>query len=276
MNPHAPHPSSPLALLRTLWTHRALVRALVAREIVGRYKGSVLGVVWSFLTPLLMVLVFTFVFGEIFQARWAGSAHSGGIDFASALFTGLLAYQFLSECLSRAPNLIVANANYVKKVVFPLEILPVVSVIAAVFHLLVAYAILIGLILASHWTLGPTALLAPLVLLPYIALTLGLSWAISALGVYLRDIGQLIQPALTALLFLSPVFYPLSSVPAALQPVYLANPVTYVSETLRGVLLHQTLPDPLTWLVFTGLSLLVAWLGLSLFQTTRKGFADVI
>ena len=276
MNPHAPHPSAPLALLRTLWTHRSLVRALVAREIVGRYKGSVLGVVWSFLTPLLMVLVFTFVFGEIFQARWAGSAHSGGIDFASALFTGLLAYQFLSECLSRAPNLIVANANYVKKVVFPLEILPVVSVIAAVFHLLVAYAILIGLILASHWTLGPTAWLAPLVLLPYIALTLGLSWAISALGVYLRDIGQLIQPALTALLFLSPVFYPLSSVPAALQPVYLANPVTYISETLRGVLLHQALPDPLSWLVFTGLSLLVAWLGLILFQTTRKGFADVI
>ena len=276
MNPHAPHPSSPLALLRTLWTHRALVRALVGREIVGRYKGSVLGVVWSFLTPLLMVLVFTFVFGEIFQARWAGSPNSGGMDFASALFTGLLAYQFLSECLSRAPNLIVANANYVKKVVFPLEILPVVSVIAAVFHLLVAYAILIGLILASNWTLGPSALLAPVVLMPYIALTLGLTWAISALGVYLRDIGQLIQPALTALLFLSPVFYPLSSVPAALQPVYLANPVTYVSETLRGVLLHQTLPDPLSWLVFTGLSLLVAWLGLSLFQTTRKGFADVI
>lgn len=276
MNPHAPHPSSPLALLRTLWTHRALVRALVGREIVGRYKGSVLGVVWSFLTPLLMVLVFTFVFGEIFQARWAGSPNSGGMDFASALFTGLLAYQFLSECLSRAPSLIVANANYVKKVVFPLEILPVVSVIAAVFHLLVAYAILIGLILASNWTLGPSALLAPVVLMPYIALTLGLTWAISALGVYLRDIGQLIQPALTALLFLSPVFYPLSSVPAALQPVYLANPVTYVSETLRGVLLHQTLPDPLSWLVFTSLSLLVAWLGLSLFQTTRKGFADVI
>ena len=276
MNPHAPHPSSPLALLRTLWTHRALVRALVAREIVGRYKGSVLGVLWSFLTPLLMVLVFTFVFGEIFQARWAGSPNSGGMDFASALFTGLLAYQFLSECLSRAPHLVVANANYVKKVVFPLEILPVVSVIAAVFHLLVAYAILIGLILASHWTLGPSALLAPLVLLPYIALTLGLTWAISAIGVYLRDIGQIIQPALTALLFLSPVFYPLSSVPAALQPVYLANPVTYVSETLRGVLLHQTLPDPLSWLVFTGISLLVAWLGLSLFQTTRKGFADVI
>jgi lipopolysaccharide transport system permease protein len=276
LNPHAPHPSSPLALLRTLWTHRALVRALVGREIVGRYKGSVLGVVWSFLTPLLMVLVFTFVFGEIFQARWAGSPNSGGMDFASALFTGLLAYQFLSECLSRAPSLIVANANYVKKVVFPLEILPVVSVIAAVFHLLVAYAILIGLILASNWTLGPSALLAPVVLMPYIALTLGLTWAISALGVYLRDIGQLIQPALTALLFLSPVFYPLSSVPAALQPVYLANPVTYVSETLRGVLLHQTLPDPLSWLVFTGLSLLVAWLGLSLFQTTRKGFADVI
>jgi lipopolysaccharide transport system permease protein len=276
LNPHAPHPSSPLALLRTLWTHRALVRALVAREIVGRYKGSLLGVLWSFLTPLLMVLVFTFVFGEIFQARWAGSPNSGGMDFASALFTGLLAYQFLSECLSRAPNLIVANANYVKKVVFPLEILPVVSVIAAVFHLLVAYAILIGLILASHWTLGPSALLAPVVLLPYIALTLGLTWAISAIGVYLRDIGQIIQPALTALLFLSPVFYPLSSVPAALQPVYLANPVTYVSETLRGVLLHQTLPDPLGWLVFTGISLLVAWLGLSLFQTTRKGFADVI
>ena len=276
MNPHAPHPTSPLALLRTLWTHRTLLRSLVVRDIVGRYKGSVFGVLWSFLTPLLMVLVFTFVFGEIFQARWAGSPNSGGMDFASALFTGLLAYQFLSECLSRAPSLIVANANYVKKVVFPLEILPVVSVIAAVFHLLVAYAILIGLILASHWTLSFTALLVPLVLLPYIALTLGLTWAISSLGVYLRDIGQLIQPVLTALLFLSPVFYPLSSVPAAVHAVYWANPVTYVSETLRGVLLHQTLPDPLAWLVFTSISLLVAWLGLSLFQATRKGFADVI
>lgn len=276
MNPHAPHPSSPLALLRTLWTQRALVRALVAREIVGRYKGSVFGVMWSFLTPLLMVLVFTFVFGEIFQARWPGSNNSGGMDFASALFTGLLAYQFLSDCISRAPNLIVANANYVKKVVFPLEVLPVVSVVAAVFHLLVAYAILIGLILASHWTLTPVALFAPLIVLPYILLVLGLTWAVSALGVYLRDVGQIIQPALTALLFLSPVFYPMASVPAAMQPVYWANPVTYVSETLRGVLLHQTLPNPVQWLLFTGIGLLVAWLGLMLFQTTRKGFADVI
>ena len=276
MNPHAPHPTSPLALLRTLWTHRGLVRALVGREISGRYKGSVFGVLWSFLTPLLMVLVFTFVFGEIFQARWAGSNHSGGLDFASALFTGLLAYQFLADCISRSPHIVVANANYVKKVVFPLELLPVVSVLAALFHLLIAYVILLGLILASNWTMGATALLAPLVLLPYVLLILGLCWAIGALGVYIRDLGQLIQPGLTALLFLSPVFYPLSSVPAALQPVYLANPVTYVSETLRGVLLHQTLPDPVHWLVFTGISLLVAWLGLSLFQTTRKGFADVL
>jgi lipopolysaccharide transport system permease protein len=276
LNPHTPHSSSPFKLLRTLWTQRGLLWALVTREIVGRYKGSLLGLLWSFLTPLLMVLVFTFVFGEIFQARWAGSQNSGGIDFASALFIGLLAYQFLSECLSRAPHLAAANANYIKKVVFPLEILPVVSIIAAVFHLLVAYAILIGLIFASQWSLGPSALLAPLVLLPYIALTLGLSWAISALGVYLRDIGQIIQPALTALLFLSPVFYPLSSVPAALHPVYWANPITYVSETLRGILLHQTMPDPIHWLLFTSISLLVAWMGLSVFQTTRKGFADVI
>lgn len=276
MNPHAQHATSPLSLLRSLWVHRELLRALVMREIIGRYKGSVLGMAWSFLTPLLMVLVFTFVFGEIFQARWAGSANSGGIDFASALFTGLLAYQFLSDCLSRAPLLVVANANYVKKVVFPLEILPVVSVVAAVFHLLVGYAILIGLIMASNWTLGPTALLVPFVLTPYVLLILGFTWVVSALGVYVRDVGQLIQPALTALLFLSPVFYPLSSVPTALHPVYWANPVTYVSETLRGVLLHQTPPDPLTWLLFTGTSLLVAWLGLSLFQTTRRGFADVI
>jgi len=276
LNPHASHSTSPLELACSLWRHRELLRALVFREIIGRYKGSILGMVWSFLTPLLMVLVFTFVFGEIFQARWAGSPNSGGMDFASALFTGLLAYQFLSECLSRAPSLIVINANYVKKVVFPLEILPLVSVTAAVFHLLVAYAILIGLILASSWTLGPSALLAPLVLMPFVLLILGLSWAISALGVYLRDVGQLIQPALTALLFLSPVFYPLSSVPSALHPLYWANPVTYVSETLRGVLLHQTPPDPATWLLFTGISLLVAWVGLGLFQTARRGFADVL
>jgi lipopolysaccharide transport system permease protein len=276
LNPHAPHPSSPLALLRTLWQHRGLIKALSKRDVVGRYKGSVFGVLWSFLAPLLMVLVFTFVFGEIFKTRWAGSQQAGGVDFATALFTGLLAYQFFSECISRAPSLIYGNANYVKKVVFPLEILPVVSVIAAVFHLLVAYGILFVFVMLSNWQLGWSALLVPVVLFPYLILVTGLSWALSALGVYLRDIGQLVQPGLTALLFLSPVFYPLSSVPAQLQFLYHANPVTYVSETLRGVLLHQTYPDLLHWFLFTGLSLTVAWLGLWIFQITRKGFADVI
>ncbi len=276
MNPHAPQPASPLALLRNLWRHRALVLALSRREIAGRYRGSVFGVFWSFLNPILMLSVFTFVFGEIFQARWAGSQTTGGVDFAAALFAGLLIYNFFAECISKAPSLVLTNSNYVKKVVFPLEILPVVTLLAALFHLLVAYLILTALILFSGWQLGPTALLVPLVMLPFALLVTGFSWFLAALGVYLRDIGQFIAPMITALLFLSPVFYPLSVVSDRLRPIYMANPVTFVIEQVRQLMLHGRLPDWQGLAIYSLVALAVAFGGFYLFQKSRRGFADVL
>lgn len=276
MNPHAPQSASPIALIKSLWTHRALIAALTRREVEGRYRGSVFGLFWSFLNPILALTVFTFVFGEIFQARWAGATTTGGVDFAAALFSGLLIYNFFSECLGKAPTLVLLNANYVKKVVFPLEVLGIVNVLSALFHLLAAYLILIGLILLSTWTLSWHAALVPLVMLPFVLMVTGLCWGLSALGVYLRDIGQIIAPVLTAMLFLSPVFYPLSSVAPHLQKIYALNPVTTVIEQVRGLLLYHTLPDWRSWLLYAAVALITAILGYAFFQKSRSGFADVI
>lgn len=276
MNPHASHAASPKALLLTVWQHKSLILALVKREIEGRYKGSLFGVFWSVLTPLLMVSVFTFVFGEIFQSKWAGAKNSNHLDFAAALFTGLLVYNFFAECIGKASFLITSNPNYVKKIVFPLEVLCIVTILAALFHFLVAYLIVVLMVMLSGWTLTWTVILTPIVIAPLMLLVAGLTWAISALGVFLRDIGQMIGPALTALMFLSPIFYPLSSVSARFQWVYQLNPLTQVVENLRGVLLHQQLPDWRSWVLYTLICTAVMLLGFVFFQRTRKGFSDVI
>lgn len=276
MNPHALHPASPKALLLGIWRQKKLIVALTKREIEGRYKGSLFGIFWSVLTPLIMVSVFTFVFGEIFQTKWAGAKNTNHLDFAAALFAGLLVYNLFAECIGKAPYLITSNSNYVKKIVFPLEVLSVVTVLAALFHFAVAYAVVIVLVLFSSWELTWTVLLTPLIVLPMLMLIMGLTWGLSALGVFLRDIGQIIQPVLTALMFLSPIFYPLSSVSPKLRWIYHLNPLTFVVEDLRGALLHQQGPNWQHWLVFTLLCAVTMGLGFLFFQRTRKGFSDVI
>lgn len=276
MNPHTSHAASPKALLLTIWNHKNLIYALAKREIEGRYKGSYFGVFWSVLTPLLMVSVFTFVFGEIFQSKWAGARSENHLDFAAALFSGLLVYNLFAECTGKAANLITSNPNYVKKIVFPLELLSVVTVLAALFHFLVAYIIVILLVILSSWSLTWTVMLTPFVMAPLLMLVMGLTWAISALGVFLRDIGQIIGPALTALMFLSPIFYPLSSVSARFHWLYQLNPLTLVVEDLRGLLLHEKIPAWQPWLIYSLISATVMVMGFLFFQRTRKGFSDVI
>lgn len=276
MNPHVQPSVSPLGLARSLWSHRALIVSLTRREVAGRYKGSFFGVFWSLLSPLLMLTVFTFVFGEIFQARWGGGEATGRLDFAAALFAGLLIYNFFSECLGRAPQIILSNPNYVKKVIFPLEILSIIAVNAALFHLLVACVVLAVLVFFSGWTLGIDVLYVPLILLPFVLFVLGVTWFIAALGVFLRDVAQIIAPALTAMLFLSPVFYPLSSVPPKMAWLFLINPVTFIIEQVRAVMLHHQTPDVSGLLIYTSIGVASAWLGYVFFQKTRKGFADVL
>ena len=206
MNPHAAQPSSLVAMLNSLWGNRELIAQMTRREVVGRYKGSAMGLLWSFLNPLFMLVVYSFVFSVVFKARWSGGGESQ-TQFAVILFAGMTVHALFAEVLNRAPGIILGNVNYVKKVVFPLEILAVVSLGAALFHalvsllvLLVAFAMLNGFV---HWT----AIFAPLVLLPLMLLSLGFGWILSSLGVFVRDIGQLIGVFTTALLFLSPFFF---------------------------------------------------------------------
>lgn len=267
----------PWAMVASVWRHRSLFATLVRREIVGRYKGALLGVLWSFLNPLLMVTVFTFVFGVVFQSRWPGSQQAGGIDFAAALFAGLLVYTLFSDTISKAPSLILGQVNYVKKVVFPLDIIAWVSVSATFVQWLAAYLILVALLLFSSWGFNPLMLvLAPLLLLPYLLMLVGLSWMVSAVCVYFRDLSHLVQPLLTALLFLSPVFYAVSSVPESVRWLYALNPITEMIDTVRTMVLHHAWPNWSSYARFSALSILTLMLGYAMFQKTRKGFADVL
>jgi len=266
---------SPVSMLRSLVQHRHLAASLIKREVIGRYRGSMLGTLWSFFNPLLMLLIYTFVFSVVFQARWKGGSGSR-TEFAMVLFSGLLVFNVFSECLNRAPTLILMNVNYVKKVVFPLEILPLVSQGAAVFHGLVSFLVWFVFYVTFFGLPPMTAWLFPIVILPLMFLVLGLGWFLASLGVYLRDVSQFVGLLVTALMFLSPIFYPVSSLPERYRSLMELNPMTPVIEQVRGVLIAGQLPDWHTFgLQFAG-SLVIAWLGFSWFQKTRKGFADVL
>jgi lipopolysaccharide transport system permease protein len=276
MNRHLAHRTSPIALLASLWSHRSLIGQLVKREILGRYRGSIFGLAWSFFNPVLMLVVYTFVFSVVFEARWGVKANSSRADFAMLLFIGLIVHGFFAECLTRAPSLILENVNFVKKVVFPLEILPIVAMGSAFFHSMISLLVLVIALEISHAGLPLTALYTPVVFLPLMLATAGFAWFLTSLGVFARDVKQVIGIAMTILLFLSPVFYPISSVPVGFQAWLLANPLTFIIEQSRGVLFFGQGPDWGGILAYAATSVLVAWVGFAWFQKTRKGFADVV
>lgn len=264
--------------------HLGLATQLARREVVGRYRGAVLGILWSLLTPLLMLAVYTFVFGVVFKSRWtppldiAGgtAAQSSTAEFAVVVFAGLIVFQIFGEVINRAPSLVLSNANYVKKIVFPLEILPLVAVGSALFHAAVSLLVLFGFMLAVYGAIPLTALWLPVVLVPYCLLILGLGWFLAAFGVYYRDIGQFLGTLVTALMFLSPIFFPLSALPEWIQPWVALNPIVFPVEETRNVLIWGKTPDFLALALYMGVALVVAVLGYLWFQKTRKGFADVL
>jgi len=266
---------SPIRLFTSPWQNRALVKALIKREIVGRYRGSVMGILWSFIHPVLMLSVYTFVFSVVFKARWNTGSDSK-VEFALVLFAGLLVFGLFSECINRAPSLILSNVNYVKKVVFPLEILPWIALSSAFFHMIIS--LIVWLIFYTVFFGFPhlTALLFPIILIPLVLFTMGLSWFLSSLGVYLRDVSQIVSVIMTTLMFVSPIFFPVSALPPAYQPLLMFNPLTPVIEMSRDALIWGKAPN---WIFFGSYfiaTLLVAYLGFAWFQKTRKGFADVL
>jgi lipopolysaccharide transport system permease protein len=266
---------APREMAASLWRHRSLIQVLVKREVIGRYKGSYLGILWSLFNPVFMLLVYTFVFSVVFKARWAGGSDSR-TEFALILFAGLLVFNLFAECVTRAPSLVLSNVNYVKKVVFPLEVLPVVSLGAALFHSAVSIVVWMAAYLILFGVPQPAALLLPAILLPLVLLILGFSWLLSSLGVFLRDVSQFIGLLVTVLMFLSPIFYPVSALPADFQQLFLFNPMTPVIEQVRNALIWNKAPDWGFYAAYLAGCALVAWLGFAWFQKTRKGFADVL
>lgn len=257
------------------WRQRTLLRDLVRRDIAGRYRGSAAGVVWSLLTPMLMLAIYTFVFSVVFQARWGGAEESK-VTFAINLFAGLIVHGLLAECLNRAPLLVLQNVNYVKRVVFPLDLLCWMSLGSALFHALISLAVLVVFFALANGHVHPTTPLVVLVWVPLLLLTLGVSWFLAALGVYLRDIAQLTGSITTILLFLSPVFYPATALPEGFRAVLYLNPLTWVIEQTRRVLIAGLPPSWSQLAVATLMGALAAMLGYAWFQKARRGFADVL
>lgn len=276
INPHAVQPTSPIYLAKSLWRNRQLIMQMTKREVIGRYKGSTMGLAWSFFNPVFMLMVYTFVFSVVFKARWGVGGEDSKTLFAVVLFVGMIVHGLLAEVLNRAPSLILTNANYVKKVVFPLEILPVISMAAALFHSLISLSVLLIAFILFNGYLHWTVIFIPMILLPFVILTLGLAWLLAAIGVFLRDVGQVIGMVTMVMLFLSPVFYPLSAVPEQYIPFIMANPLTFIIQQAREVLIWGHFPNWVGLSVYMLVATVVAWAGYTLFQKTRKGFADVL
>lgn len=276
INPHQPKPASLASMFSGALLHRQLLMQMIKREVVGRYRGSILGMAWSFFNPLLMLSVYTFVFTTVFKARWSGPTPMGKADFALLVFVGLVVHGLFAECINRAPNLIPSNVNYVKKVIFPLDLLVWVLVGSALFHAGISLAVLLCAELVLMGSIPWTVVLFPFVIMPIVLGVMGASWFLAASGVFLRDIVQVTGVISSVLLFISPVFYPAAALPEWLRPWLNLNPLTYIIEEGRNTLVFGIVPSLSAWLVAMSIGMLTAWLGYVWFQKTRKGFADVL
>lgn len=275
MHSNLSYPCSPISLALSIWKNHQLITQMIRRDVTGHYKGSMLGLLWSFFTPLLMLCVYTFVFSVVFETRWSTRSDSKS-EFALVLFSGMIIFNFFAECINRAPSLIIHNTPYVKKIVFPLEILVIVALGGAFCRAVISLFVWIGAYLLIYGIPCWPALFLPIVLLPLILITAGVSWGLSSLGVYLRDISEFIKIITTILLIMSPIFYPVGALPEKYRFWTLINPLAIVIEQTRDVLIWRKYPNFMLLSIAIICSGLVAWGGFIWFQKTRRGFADVL
>lgn len=264
-------------MIQHAWKNRALIFTLTRRDIASRYRGSALGMLWSVLNPLLMLAIYTFVFSQVFRMRWGAEASSSPMDFALMLFAGMLGFTFFADSVNRAPGLILSTPNLVKKIVFPLEIQAFVVIGSGLFQALISLIVLLAAYViakgtAPHWTI----VLLPITFLPLCLLVLGMTWILASLGVYLRDIGQLVGHLVTMTMFLSPLFYPVTAIPASFRRLFYLNPLTFLMGEIRKVLIIGQQPAWGALGVFTLGMFVFASAGFWWFQRTRRGFADVL
>lgn len=265
----------PLSPYRALARHFALVVQMARRDVMGRYRGSFIGLMWAFFNPLLMLGVYTFVFGVLFKSRWSAQS-SGTMEYAVILFVGLNINSMFAECVNRAPSLIIENTNFVKKVVFPLETLSWTLLGSALFHLLISTVVLLIFLLVVHGSIPWTAVLFPVVILPFIPFMVGSIWLLGSLGVFLRDLKQAVTVITPMMMFLAPIFYSKELIVPQYRNLLYLNPLTIIVEASRDVLVWGRLPEWGMLGLYTLVSCLFAWAAFSWFERTRRGFADVL
>jgi lipopolysaccharide transport system permease protein len=266
---------NPVRAFTRIFARRDLLWQFTLRAVRGRYRGSYLGTAWALLTPILQLAVFTFVFTQIIQVG-ARAAERGPFDYALSLFAGLIVFNVFSEMATQASQLIVNSPNLVKRVAFPLELLPVSQLGAALFHSVLSIAVLLPAQLLLWGTLPWTVVFLPLVYLPLAMLSVGIGWLLSSLGVFLRDMGNIVAVAVNLLFFLTPVLYGMEDIPPLIQPWMWLNPLAPIVDDFRRVVQHGELPLWWRWLVVMGISTIVMIAGYAWFMKIRRGFADAI
>lgn len=265
--------TGPLMVFNSFWDNRSLVNQMARREIALRYRGSLIGFLWAVINPMLLLGVYTFVFGVILKAGGDG----GIADFALMLFAGLIVFQLFSECVTQATTIIMSNVNFVKKVIFPLEILPWITLCVSLFHAAISMAVLVFFYLVVNQSLNWTVVFVPVVIVPLLLFTLGFSWFLASIGTYIRDATHVVSLMTMVMMFMTPIFYPLSVVPEFLRPIYLyVNPLTFIVIQVRDVVLFGQMPNWPVYGISFAASFIIAWLGLAWFQMTRGGFSDVL
>lgn len=262
-------------LLREIWSQRSLLLQLWARDYTARYRGGILGLGWSFLNPLLLLAMYSFVFVTVFRMRWPSGPDVQG-SFVILLFTGLIVHGFFADLVSRSPFAVTTNVAYVKKVVFPLEFLPLMPLCASLINFAVGLFLVLALVLYLQGFIPLTILYLPLVIAPFILFILGICYFFASVGVYVRDLAQLINFLVSISLFASPVLYPLDSVPPRFQALLYLNPITFAVEELRKLSILGQHPDWIGLSIYSAAALLVFVLGVTWFDKTKKGFADVL
>lgn len=269
------HSTSLKDLYQSVKKNRQLILQMTKRNLVGKFKGSFFGLLWSFINPLIMLGIYTFAFSVVFKAKW-GIDNEGHLDFALILFASLTIFNLFGEILKESPLLIISQANFVKKVVFPLEILPISSLLAALAHSGISLGIFILFFGVAHLSLPVTLLLLPLVILPLVLISLGVSYILASLGVFLRDIGYFMNHVITILLFTSPVFFSMERIPVQFRTLMLLNPIAYLLEDARSVMIFGKYPNWIALGSYTVFGFVLLIFGYWTFQKTRKGFADVM
>ncbi|MFN4895163.1 MAG: ABC transporter permease [Pseudomonadota bacterium] len=265
-----------LAPWHTLKESRGLIASLARREVRARFAGTLLGGAWTVISPLIMLAIYSFVFGVVFKGKWGQSNEQSLANFALIIFCSISAFAIFQECLVKAPSLVISQPNLVKRVVFPTETLVLSSLAAALFQALINFTLVICALYVLNGAVPVTVLLLPVMLLPLVFMTLGAAWLLASLGVFFRDIQHIVGLVANALLFLTPIFFSLEMLPSSVRFYAELNPLAPIIEGIRDVVLWGEIPNLNSFVVSLVISWCVMQLGYAVFMRLKPTFADVI